>query len=193
MTQCLYFVIFEAAGWGRHFFVAASSAQCYLLVVVVLGHAGLKRFLSGNVLLLPYAMPLQARLAMFGRSTNFFTVAAHTPYTWPLPAVLGKMVLTRQSFKSQGSFWPSCKKGYVIYRQCFWWSVAIRIDLHCLSATKLRFWCFSLYSWHKFYSNQKIKHFKTVVFICKCWDGTVLPKIGHHFRKLRGLNQSYQK
>ena len=119
MTQGLYFVIFEAAGWGRHFFVAASSAQCYLLVVVVLGHAGLKRFLSGNVLLLPYAMPLQARLAMFGRSTNFFTVAAHTPYTWPLPAVLGKMVLTRQSFKSQGSFWPSCKKGYVIYRQCF--------------------------------------------------------------------------
>ena len=101
------------------FFVAASSAQCYLLVVVVLGHAGLKRFLSGNVLLLPYAMPLQARLAMFGRSTNFFTVAAHTPYTWPLPAVQGKMVLTRQSFKSQGSFWPSCKKGYVIYRQCF--------------------------------------------------------------------------
>ena len=57
MTKCLYFVIFEAAGWGRHFFVAASSAQCYLLGVVVLGHAGLKRFLSGNVLLLPYAMP----------------------------------------------------------------------------------------------------------------------------------------
>ena len=58
----------------------------------------------------------QARLAMFGRSTNFFSMAAHTPYTWPLPAVQGKMVLTRQSFKSQGSFWPSCNKGYVIYR-----------------------------------------------------------------------------
>ena len=57
----------------------------------------------------------QASLAMFGRSTNFLTVAAHTPYTWPLPAVQGKMVLTRQSFKSQGSFWPSCNKGYVIY------------------------------------------------------------------------------
>ena len=60
-----------------------------------------------------------ARLAMFGRSTNFFTVAAHTPYTWPLPAVQGKMVLTRQSFNSQGSFWPSCNKGYVIYIHCF--------------------------------------------------------------------------
>ena len=87
-----------------------SSLEC----TVLLTSSCSTRFLSGNVLLLPYAMPLQARLAMFGRSTNFFTVAAHTPYTWPLPAVLGKMVLTRQSFKSQGSFWPSCKKGYVI-------------------------------------------------------------------------------
>ena len=110
MTQCLYFVIFEAAGWGRHFFVAASSAQCYLLVVVVLGSCPAMFCFS---LML---CPTQARLAMFGRSTNFFTVAAHTPYTWPLPAVLGKMVLTRQSFKSQGSFWPSFNKGYVIYR-----------------------------------------------------------------------------